>query len=101
MLVIIANNRGYYIDEQHQAVTSKARKRPSTRPPGSASASRDPDVDMTAHRAGAGLRQRPAPVASARAISATAVRRGVEAVERGACYFIDVRIAPDYVGFPH
>ena len=27
MLIIIANNRGYYIDEQHQESTSKARKR--------------------------------------------------------------------------
>jgi hypothetical protein len=30
-----------------------------------------------------------------------AVRQGVVAVERGACYFIDVRIVPDYKGFPH
>jgi hypothetical protein len=29
------------------------------------------------------------------------VRQGIATVERGGCYFIDVRIVPDYKGFPH
>jgi benzoylformate decarboxylase len=98
MLIIIANNRGYYIDEQHQEVTSKSRHRPpDTAWVGQRIA--DPDIDLTAMAKAQGFQVSE----SVQRLSelGEAVRRGVDAVAQGACYFIDVRIVPDYVGFPH
>ena len=98
MLIIIANNRGYYIDEQHQEVTSKSRHRPpDTAWVGQRIA--DPDIDLSAmaEAQGFGVSE---PVHRLSELG-EAVRRGVDAVARSACYFIDVRIVPDYVGFPH
>jgi thiamine pyrophosphate-dependent acetolactate synthase large subunit-like protein len=98
MLIIIANNRGYYIDEQHQEVTSKSRHRPpDTAWVGQRIA--DPDIDLSAMAKAQGFG---APEAIQRLSDlGEAVWRGVDAVANGACYFIDVRIVPDYVGFPH
>ena len=98
MLIIIANNRGYYIDEQHQEGTSKARKRaPETAWVGQRIA--DPDIDLTAMAKAQGF----GAVETVQRLPdlGEAVQRGVDAVANGACYFIDVRIVPDYVGFPH
>ena len=98
MLIIVANNRGYYIDEQHQESTSKARKRtPETAWIGQRIV--DPDVDIVAIARAQGF-EACAPVYRLGDLDA-AVRQGVAAVERGSCYFIDVRIVPDYKGFPH
>jgi benzoylformate decarboxylase len=98
MLIIVANNRGYYIDEQHQEVTSRSRNRPTE----SAWVGQrivDPDIDLTAIAKAQGFG---APEAVLRLSDlGEAVQRGVDAVANGACYFIDVRIVPDYVGFPH
>ena len=47
LLVIIANNRGYYIDEQHQAVTSTARNR-SKETAGVGQRMDSPEVDLVA-----------------------------------------------------
>ena len=98
MLAIIANNRGYYIDEQHQAATARARGR-SEETAGVAQRMCDPEVDLTALARAQGFAASP-PVARLDDLG-PAVRRGIEAVERGECYFVDVRITPDYVGFPH
>ena len=98
MLMIISNNRGYYIDEQHQEVTSKSRNRP----PDTAWVGQrivDPDIDLTAMAKAQGF-QVSEPVQRLSELG-EAVRRGVDAVANGACYFIDVRIVPDYLGFPH
>jgi thiamine pyrophosphate-dependent acetolactate synthase large subunit-like protein len=98
MLIIIANNRGYYIDEQHQESTSNARKRdPKTAWIGQRIA--DPDIDIAAIARAQGFEVS----ASVHRLSdlGTAVRQGIVAVDRGACYFMDVRIVPDYKGFPH
>ena len=97
LLIVIANNAGYYIDEQHQVATSLARQRPTE----TASVGQrisDPDIDILAiakaqgfHGAGP-LRQR--------GELAAAFAAGIAAVESGQCYLIDVRIAPDYEGYP-
>ncbi|MGE0034054.1 MAG: thiamine pyrophosphate-binding protein [Xanthobacteraceae bacterium] len=98
VLIIVANNRGYYIDEQHQEVTAKSRNRP-TETAWVGQRVVDPDIDLTA-------------IAKAQGFDASeavlrlsdlgeAVWRGVDAVANGACYFIDVHIVPDYTGFPH
>jgi thiamine pyrophosphate-dependent acetolactate synthase large subunit-like protein len=97
MLIVIANNSGYYIDEQHQVTTSLARQRPTeTAPVGQRIA--DPEIDILAMAkaqgfAGAG------PV-RARSELAPAIAAGIAAVEQGQCYLIDVRIRPDYEGYP-
>ncbi len=98
MLIIISNNRGYYIDEQHQETTSKSRRRP----PDTAWVGQridDPDIDLTAMARAQGF-QVSEPVQRISDLGG-AVQRGVDAVVQGACYFVDVRIAPDYLGFPH
>jgi thiamine pyrophosphate-dependent acetolactate synthase large subunit-like protein len=97
MMIIVANNRGYYIDEQHQEVTSKSRHRP----PETAWLGQrifDPDIDLTAMAKAQGFA---AEIVQRLPDLGDAVKRGVDAAANGACYFIDVRIEPDYVGFPH
>jgi thiamine pyrophosphate-dependent acetolactate synthase large subunit-like protein len=98
MLTIIANNRGYYIDEQHQAVTSHARGRPKETA-GIGQRFRAPEIDLVAMAKAQGFAA-PAPVDRLSDLP-KAVREGVAAVKQGGCYFIDVRIVPDYLGFPH
>ncbi len=97
LLIIIANNAGYYIDEQHQATTSLARNRPAD----TASIGQrisDPDVDILAMAKaqgfdGFGPVQRKSDLAAA-------IAAGITAVEQGRCCLIDVRISPDYEGYP-
>ena len=97
LLIIIANNAGYYIDEQHQATTSLARNRPAD----TASIGQrisDPDVDILAMAKaqgfdGFGPVQRKSDLAAA-------IAAGIAAVEQGRCCLIDVRISPDYEGYP-
>jgi thiamine pyrophosphate-dependent acetolactate synthase large subunit-like protein len=98
MLMIVANNRGYYIDEQHQEVTSRSRHRP-TQTAGVGQRIVDPDIDLTAIARAQGF-EATRPVQRLSELR-EAVLHGVAAVERGASYFIDVRIVPDYLGFPH
>ena len=98
LLVIIANNRGYYIDEQHQAVTSATRGRPKETA-GVGQRIQEPDVDLAAMARAQGFAA-PPPVKRLSDLPA-AVEAGVAAVKQGGRYFIDVRITPDYLGFPH
>ena len=97
MLIVIANNAGYYIDEQHQVTTSLARGRPTD----TASVGQrisDPEVDILAMAKAQGF-DGSGPVQK-RSELAAAVSAGVAAVENGKCYLIDVRIRPDYEGYP-
>lgn len=98
MLVIIANNRGYYIDEQHQAVTSTARNR-TKETAGVGQRMDAPEVDLVAIAKAQGFNA-PPPVQKLAGLPEV-VRQGIAAVKRGERYFIDVRITPDYIGFPH
>ncbi|HVZ54702.1 MAG TPA: thiamine pyrophosphate-binding protein [Pseudolabrys sp.] len=98
MIIIIANNRGYYIDEQHQAVTSTSRNR-SKETAGVGQRMDSPEVDLTAIAKAQGF-EAPSPVKKLADLSA-AVREAVAGVKRGERHFIDVRITPDYLGFPH
>ncbi len=98
MLVVIANNRGYYIDEQHQAVTAKTRGR-AVETAGIGQRFDGPEIDLVALAKAQGF-SAPEPVRHL-ADLAGAIRLGVDAVKRGGRHFIDVRITPDYVGFPH
>jgi thiamine pyrophosphate-dependent acetolactate synthase large subunit-like protein len=98
LLVIIANNRGYYIDEQHQAVTSKARGR-SVETAGVGQRIQGPDVDLGAIARAQGFTA-PPPVQRLADLAA-AVKAGVAEVKQGGRCFLDVRITPDYLGFPH
>lgn len=98
MLIVIANNRGYYIDEQHQAVTSQARGRPKETA-GIGQRFQAPEIDIVAIAKAQGFAA-PAPVDRLSDLP-NAVREGVAAVKQGGRYFIDVRIIPDYLGFPH
>jgi thiamine pyrophosphate-dependent acetolactate synthase large subunit-like protein len=97
MLIVIANNAGYYIDEQHQVTTSLARGRPAeTAPVGQRI--EDPEVDILAMAKAQGF-DGTGPVWSKREL-VTAMSAGIAAVENGGCYLIDVRIRPDYEGYP-
>jgi len=98
MLVIIANNRGYYIDEQHQAVTSATRNR-SSETAGVGQRMDNPEIDLVAMARAQGF-EAPPPVKSV-ADLAGIVHAGIEAVKQGKRVFVDVRIKPDYIGFPH
>jgi thiamine pyrophosphate-dependent acetolactate synthase large subunit-like protein len=97
ILLIIANNAGYYIDEQHQAATSRARQRDTaTASVGQRIA--DPEVDILAMAKAQGF-DGAGPVQDRHELK-NAIADGITAVEDGRCYLIDVRIEPDYEGYP-
>jgi thiamine pyrophosphate-dependent acetolactate synthase large subunit-like protein len=97
LLIVIANNSGYYIDEQHQVTTSLARNRPiDTASIGQRIA--DPEVDLAAMARAQGFTAG-VPV-HRRSDLAGALAAGIAAVARGECHLIDVRIAADYEGYP-
>ncbi len=97
MLIMIANNTGYYIDEQHQVTTSLARNRPAD----TASIGQrisDPDVDILAMAKAQGF-DGTGPVRRKSDLAA-AIAAGIAATEVGRCFLIDIRIQPDYEGYP-
>ncbi len=97
MLIVIANNTGYYIDEQHQVTTSLARQRP-TQTASIGQTIADPEIDILAMARAQGFAGS-GPVRARGDLNA-AIAAGIAAVEQGQCYLIDVRIAPDYEGYP-
>jgi len=97
LLIVIANNSGYYIDEQHQVTTSLARNRTTETAPIGQRID-DPQVDIAAMARAQGFTASE-PVRSRAALTA-ALAAGIAAVERGECHLIDVRISPDYEGYP-
>nr|WP_172292055.1 thiamine pyrophosphate-binding protein [Pseudoruegeria sp. HB172150] len=96
ILVVVANNTGYYIDEQHQVATSLTRERTAdTAWIGQRIA--DPEVDilgMAISQGFEGCR------VEARDDLEEALSDGRDAVEEGRCYLVEVRIRPDYEGYP-
>jgi thiamine pyrophosphate-dependent acetolactate synthase large subunit-like protein len=97
MLIVIANNAGYYIDEQHQVTTSLARKR-ATETAAIGQRICDPEVDILAMARAQGF-DGVGPVRLRRDL-VPAISAGIAAVKNGSCYLIDVRIRPDYEGYP-
>ncbi len=97
LMIVIANNTGYYIDEQHQVTTSMARQRPTETAPVGQRID-DPEVDILAMAKAQGF-DGAGPVRE-RSQLAPALAAGIAAVEAGRCYLIDVRIKPDYEGYP-
>ena len=97
LLIVIANNAGYYIDEQHQVTTSMARQRPTETAPVGQRID-DPQVDILAMAKAQGF-DGAGPVHD-RSQLAPALAAGIAAVEAGRSYLIDVRIKPDYEGYP-
>ncbi|HEU5018191.1 MAG TPA: thiamine pyrophosphate-binding protein [Pseudolabrys sp.] len=97
LFIIINNNKGYYIDEQHQVTTSMARQRPTDTAPIGQRID-DPEVDILAMARAQGF-DGAGPVRS-RAQLTDAIAAGIRAVEQGGCYLLDVRTVPDYEGYP-
>ena len=97
LLIVIANNAGYYIDEQHQVTTSLARQRPTETAPVGQRID-DPEVDILAMAKAQGF-DGAGPLRD-RSQLASALATGIAAVEAGRSYLIDVRISPDYEGYP-
>ncbi len=58
-----------------------------------------PEIDLVAMATAQGFLS-PPPVRKLSGLP-QAIREGIAAVKQGKCYFIDVRITPDYLGFPH
>jgi thiamine pyrophosphate-dependent acetolactate synthase large subunit-like protein len=97
MLVLIANNGGYYIDEQHQAMTSATRGRSAeTAHVGQRIA--EPEIDLLAMARAQGF-DVCGPIAR-RGELRDAIAAGVRAAENGARFLVDVRTRPDYEGYP-
>lgn len=97
MLIVIANNTGYYIDEQHQVTTSLTRNRTAeTAHVGQRITA--PEVDILAMARAQGF-DGCGPVTRRSALR-EAIEAGVRAVEQSACFLVDVRIRPDYEGYP-
>ena len=97
LLIVIANNGGYYIDEQHQVTTSLARQRPTETAPIGQRID-DPQVDILGMAKAQGF-DGAGPVLN-RSQLVPALAAGIAAVEAGRSYLIDVRIKPDYEGYP-
>jgi thiamine pyrophosphate-dependent acetolactate synthase large subunit-like protein len=97
MLVIIANNCGYYIDEQHQATTALTRGR-AVETAHVAQRIAEPEVDILAMARAQGFAG-VGPIAR-RSELVPALVAAVRAVEQGERCLVDVRIKPDYEGYP-
>jgi thiamine pyrophosphate-dependent acetolactate synthase large subunit-like protein len=94
VLVIVANNTCYFVDEEHQRTVSRQRQR-SVDNAWIGQRIDDPAIDLPAMARAQGctaerVERRPALTG--------AIERGIAAVDAGACHVIDVRIVPDYTG---
>jgi len=95
LLVIIANNQSYYVDEEHQRTVSRQRGRPLDNA-WVGQRIEDPEVDLGAMARAQGF-DVPGPV-TRRPELMPAMRRALEHVEAGGCSLLDVHILPDYEG---
>jgi len=91
LLIIVANNRSYFTDEIQQEAVAQERKRP---PENRWIGQRidDPAVNLAGLARDVGVAAE-GPVARARDLPA-ALQRGLEAVEAGKAYLIDVLVDP-------
>ncbi|MEO8755215.1 MAG: thiamine pyrophosphate-dependent enzyme, partial [Casimicrobiaceae bacterium] len=94
VLVIIANNNSYFVDEEHQRTVSRQRKR-SLDNAWVGQRIDDPLLDLPAMAVAQGCT---AERVELRSDLTGAIERGIAAVEAGRCHVIDVQILPDYTG---
>lgn len=94
VLVMVANNSSYFVDEEHQRTVSRQRKR-SLDNAWIGQRIEDPEIDLTAMARAQGCS---AERVLRRSDLTGAIKRGIVAVDAGQCHVIDVRILPDYTG---
>jgi thiamine pyrophosphate-dependent acetolactate synthase large subunit-like protein len=94
VLVMVANNSSYFVDEEHQRTVSRQRRR-SLDNAWIGQRIDDPEIDLTAMARAQGCT---AERVVRRSELAAAIQRGIVAVGAGDCHVIDVRILPDYTG---
>ena len=94
VLVMIANNSSYFVDEEHQRTVSRQRKR-SLDNAWIGQRLEDPVIDLAAMARAQGCT---AERVERRSALAAAIERGIAAVGEGRCHVIDVKILPDYTG---
>ncbi len=93
LLMLIVNNKTYYVDEVHQRIVSAARGRP-TEHSWVGQQIDDPEADIVQVAQGHGFQSEP-PVRTCKELRA-ALERGIAIVEKGGCYAIDIRVLPNY-----
>jgi thiamine pyrophosphate-dependent acetolactate synthase large subunit-like protein len=94
LLVMIANNSSYFVDEEHQRTVSRQRKR-SIAKAWIGQRLEDPVVDLGGMARSQGCT---AERVERRSELGAAIQRGIAAVDSGKCHVIDIRILPDYTG---
>ena len=94
VLVIVANNKSYFVDEEHQRTVSRQRKR-SLDNAWVGQRIDDPLIDLAAMARAQGCT---AERVERRSELTAAIERGIAAVDAGNCHVIDVQILPDYTG---
>jgi thiamine pyrophosphate-dependent acetolactate synthase large subunit-like protein len=92
LLMIVANNISYYVDEVHQRTVSRQRRRSVDRA-WVGQRIDDPEADILKIADGFGFKSERV---SSRQALLPALRRGIDAVEARGCFLLDVRILPDY-----
>lgn len=94
VLVMVANNSSYFVDEEHQRTVSRQRMR-SLDNAWIGQRLEDPMIDLEAMARAQGCT---AERVERRSELTAAIQRGMAAVDAGKCHVIDVRILPDYTG---
>ncbi len=96
MLLVVANNRSYYNDEEHQKHIAHHRGRPEENAP-IGQRMEGPDADLVGiARAQGWDGERIDDIAAV----ADGLKRALAAVKAGKCFVLDVRVAPEYVRRP-
>ena len=93
LLLIIANNRSYYNDEEHQKHLAHTRHRPVENAP-IGQRTEEPPVDLVGLARAQGW-DGEGPIENIADV-AGAIRRGIDAVKSGKRYIVDVLVKPDY-----
>ena len=94
LLVMIANNASYYVDEEHQRTVSRQRKR-SLDNAWIGQRLDDPSIDLCAMARSQGCS---AVRVERRTELQAAIERGIAEVDAGRCHVLDIKILPDYMG---
>ncbi|MGE0651155.1 MAG: thiamine pyrophosphate-binding protein [Alphaproteobacteria bacterium] len=97
MLVVVANNRSYYNDEEHQKHIAEHRGRPVENAP-VGQRMEGPAADLVAIARAQGW-EGEGPVVDIAAVP-EALRRGLAAAKAGKQYVVEVLVAPEYVRRP-
>ena len=94
LLMLIINNKSYYVDEVHQRMVSQMRGRPIENAWVGQQID-NPEADMVQIARGFGFQSFDSPVRT-RGQLREALTAGVNAVAAGGCYSIDIRVLPNY-----